>query len=246
MTAVTTEEPPKSPFRSLRMLWHRLTGTRIAVLDGVRLHVGPGAVPRSVSTAIFKDMYEAPERMLVAEAVRPGDTVVEIGTGIGFISLLAARLAQPGRVHSYEANPALKPVIEANYALNGLTPDLTMKAVTGDGAPVEFFANDNIVSSSTQDRGLAARKIRVDSEALDAVLARTRPTVIVIDIEGAEIGVLAESPLAGVRELVIELHPHIVGDGPTASLLDSLAARGFRLVRRVHKNVRMTRPAEQA
>jgi FkbM family methyltransferase len=231
----------KSPFRSLRLAWHRLRGTRVASLSGIRLNVGPDAVPRAVSTAVFKGSYEAPERILVSAAVRHGDSVVEIGTGIGFISILCTMAAGAGRVYSYEANPALKPVIEANYALNRLAGHLTMKAVTRDGAPVEFFANDNIISSSTQDRGLQARRIRVDSEAIDDVLAQRRPAVVVMDIEGAEIDVLSETALDGVRDLVIELHPHIVGDQPTAALMDSLKARGFRLARQVHKNVHMTR-----
>ena len=233
----------KSPFRSLRLAWHRLRGTRSATLAGVRLNVGAGAVPRSISTAIFKQSYEAPERILVADAVRRGDSVVEIGTGIGFISLLATRIAGPGRVHSYEANPALKRVIEANYALNGLTPDLTMQAVTKDGGSIEFHADDNIISSSLADRSLGARRIRVESEALDAVLARHRPDVIVMDVEGAETGILEGSPLAGVRDLVIELHPHVVGEEATRRMLDGLRARGFRLARTVHKNVHLTRTA---
>ena len=218
----------KSPFRSLRLAWHRLIGTRRHALAGVTLDLSPGLVPRSVATAVFKGSYEAPERVLVAAALRPGDAVVEIGTGIGFISILCARIAGEGRVHSYEANPALERVIRRNYVLNAVVPDLTMKAVTRDGAPVEFFASDNIISSSTQDRGLSATRMRVESEALDAVLGRHRPAVVVIDIEGAEIDVLSDSALGGVRDLVIELHPHITGEEATRRMLDGLRARGFR------------------
>ncbi len=231
----------KPPFRTLRLMAHRLLRSKTATLADVRLTTDTGLVPRSLATAIFKGTYELAERRLVTRALRPGDRVLEIGTGLGFVSLLCARIAGADNVLSYEANPALEPIIRANHALNNMTPTLRMKAVTRDGAPVTFHQNDNVVSSSILERGLEAKKIEVPSDAFDAALAEHRPDVIVMDIEGGEMDVLADTALNGVRALVIELHPHIVGEEATAALLSSLAERGFVQEAREHKNVLLTR-----
>lgn len=218
-----------------------MVGTRIYTLRGVRLHCGPDDVPRSVQSMIFKGTYEAAEADLVDEVVRPGTRVVEFGTGIGFISLLCRRLAGDGNVRSFEANPAMEPVIRANYALNGMEPDLVMKAVTPDGAPLTFYRDDNILSSSGFDRQRDAEAIKIESERIDRVVADFRPDVIVMDIEGAEVAVLTGADLSRVRALVIETHPHIVGEEATASLIEDLASQGFSQAAQRHKNVLMVR-----
>ncbi|MDT8856003.1 FkbM family methyltransferase [Paracoccaceae bacterium Fryx2] len=230
----------KPPFRALTLLWHRLTGSKTVTLAGVRLHTDAGRVPRSLQSAIFKGRYELPERVLATRALRKGDRVLEIGTGLGFISLLCSRLAGPGQVVSYEANPALAPIIAANYALNGLDPRLVLKAVTTDGAPVTFFQNDNVVSSSLLDRDLGARRITVESDPINSVIDAHRPDVIVMDVEGAEIALLTEAHLAGVRAMVVEVHPHIVGQAAIDALLAHLAAQGFGVAQTLHKNVLLT------
>lgn len=231
----------KPPFRTLRLMLHRLLGSKTAKLADVRLTTDTAQIPRSLATAIFKGTYELAERRLVTRALRPGDRVLEIGTGLGFVSLLCARIAGAQNVLSYEANPALEPIIRANHKLNDLAPALRMRAVTRNGAPVAFHQNANVVSSSLLERGLEATRIEVPSDAFDAALTEHRPDVIVMDIEGGELDVLSETALTGVRALVIELHPHIVGEEATNALLASLAERGFSETAREHKNVLLTR-----
>ncbi len=233
----------KSPFRSLRLAWHRLSGRKTARLDGLTLTCDPALVPRSVATAIVKGSYEAPERALVRAALRPGDRVLEIGAGVGVVALTCARLVGAENVLSYEANAALEPVIRENFRLNGLTPNLRLRAISADGAPLRFFRNDNIVSSSVHDRGLDAQEITVPSDRIDAALAGHRATVLVMDIEGAETAILPAADLSGLREMIIELHPHIVGDAATEALIGAMKDRGFAETGRQHKNIRLSRPA---
>ncbi len=236
-----TPKAPKLPFRTLRLWLHRLTGRKTTTLDGLRLICDPSRVHRSVATAIIKGSYEAPERVLVRAALRPGDKVVEVGTGVGVVSLLCNRLAGPGNVTSFEANAALEPVIRDNFALNGLEPRLRLRAVTVDGTPISFFRNENVVSSSIYDRGLAAQKVTVESEPINRVLAEEQATVLVMDVEGAEIDLLGRADLSGLREIIVELHPHIVGDTATEAMIASICAQGFADTGRIHKNIRLSR-----
>jgi len=230
------------PFRNLRLQYHRWRNTPIRALDGVRVHSGADQA-RAVRNGLYKNTYEDGERALLKAVLKPGDRVLEIGGGIGFVGLLATRLAGPGSTVSYEANPKLEPVIRANYALNAAAPELRMRAITPDGKPVTFHQSDNVVSSSLYARAETQHQITVESDALDAALAELKPTVIVMDVEGAEVDLFAGVSLAGVRAMVVELHPHIVGQDRIDALLAGLAEDGFRVESQLRKNVLLRRVA---
>lgn len=230
-----------SLLRTLKLHWRRLLNLQTMAIDGVTVSTDPAAIPRSVRSALFKENYEDHERALVRQFLKPGDRVLEIGTGIGFVSILCARIAGEGQVRSYEANPRLEPIIRGNYALNGLKPDLRMRAITVTGEPISFFRNDNIISSSTRERGGFAEKITVESDALEAVIAEFRPTVIIMDVEGAEVDLLAKSTLADVRDIVVEVHPHITGEDQVAAMRTAVEQRGFSARDRSHKTIHFSR-----
>jgi FkbM family methyltransferase len=234
-------EQSKPAFRGPRLALHRLLGRKTTTLDGLTVICDPALVPRSVSTAIIKGSYERPERELARAAIRSGDRVVEVGSGVGIVGLLCNRLAGPGNVLSFEASAALEGIIRANFALNGLEPRLRLRAVTSDGAPISFFRDDNVISSSVFDRGLNATKVFVESDPLDRVLAEERADVLVMDVEGAEIDLLTRANLISLREIIVELHPHIVGEAAVEAMIVSICAQGFRETGRIHKNIRLSR-----
>lgn len=226
MSDIPFRRPMKSLWRNLRGHLLRLLSPRELTLDGVRLCTAEAIVGRTVRRGIYKGTYEEPERVLLRGALRPGDRVLEVGAGIGFVSLVCARAVGAENVLSYEANPALQPLIRRHHGMNGLSPALRGRALTARGGDIRFFVNDNIVSSSLLARP-GGREVVVSSDPIDAVLAEWRPTVIVMDVEGAEVDILTASDLPGVRRMVIELHPHVVDPGELARLEGHLARIGF-------------------
>jgi FkbM family methyltransferase len=227
------------PFRNIRLHWHRTVGTSEIVLDGIRLRSGTDQ-PTAIRNGLYKGTYEKAERQLLMKHLTPGDRVLEIGGGIGFVGLLAASISGPGNVLTYEANPVLEPTIRANHAQNATAPELRMRAITTDGAPVTFHQSDNVVSSSIYDRREAAREIEVQSDAFADVIADWRPDMVVMDVEGYEVDLLSTPP-EGPSRLLVELHPHVVGEDRIAALLQSLAEAGFKVTERLEKNVLLTR-----
>lgn len=221
--------------RTLRLHLYRALDKRELTLSGVRTGCAAEEIPKSVRSSLFKGTYEEFERELVEKVVRPGDHVLEIGTGIGLVSLLATRLAGVGNVLSYEANPALEPIITANYRRNGWEPNLRMKAVTVEGGPLTFYQSDNIVSSSSVDRQLNQRQMTVQSDPIGAVIAEHEPSILVMDVEGAEIDLLTRADLSGVRAIIVETHPHIVGAEKTDAMIAHLNAGGLETRERRHK-----------
>lgn len=231
------------PLRNLRRAWHLAVGTARHTHFGVRLKTGPGVLPKSVRSHIFKGGYEDVEAELVNAVVRPGDIVLEVGTGIGFVSILCTKRAGQGQVESYEANPALEQIIRDNYAENGLKPNLRMRAVTVDGSPIRFFADPGILSSSLIDRNLQAQEITVESVPISVVMQDTLPDVIVMDVEGAEVDLLTAADLTDVRAMIVEVHPHIVGADKIAAMDAVLAEKGMVPTEQRHKTVLYQRRA---
>ena len=221
--------------RNLKMHWRRLRNVKTLTVRGVKVRTARGEIQKTVRSMLFKGTYEAHECDLVERVVRSGDRVLEIGAGIGLVSLVATRLCGEGHVFSYEANPDLEPVIRKNYRLNGWTPDLTMRAVTSDGRDLPFFRSSNVVSSSVVDRNLAGDRIVVESLAINDLIDEHRPSVVIMDVEGSEVDLLSAADLSRVRILIAEMHPHIVGKEKITMLVGDIETRGFRLADVCHK-----------
>lgn len=215
---------------------------RTVRLGGVTIDTTIGHIPENVRELIFREIYEDTERDLIGRILKPGMRTLEIGTGIGFVSLVAARICGEHSVFCYEANPELEPTIKRNFELNGLTPNLTMRAVTVDGAPIAFFKSDNIISSSLYDRKRDDKQIIVESEALSDVLAKHDPAALIMDVEGAEIQLLGVD-LKNVADIIVELHPHIVGEDAIAALISNLKNRGYVMLSNNRKTSHFARAA---
>ncbi len=94
------------------------------------------AVPIGEGQQMMKPVLEA--RMLQALDVRPGDNVLEIGTGSGFVTACLAHLG--GVVTSYEISPALSEAAAKRLASLAVK---NVELVAGDGlhaslAPASF------------------------------------------------------------------------------------------------------------
>jgi FkbM family methyltransferase len=228
--------------RNVRKGFRRLVHTKTVTIDGITVSTEPNGISKRVREGLFKETYEEPERTLIREALSPNDRVLEIGGGIGFVSLLCAKICGPQNVLTYEPNPAMAPTIQRNYSLNNLTPTLRSKAITAAGREVTFFLDNNIVSSSLHARG-GARAQTLPADPLDEVIAEWKPTAIVMDIEGAETTVLPGSALNGVNKIILELHPHIVGAEAITALKSHLQKIGFREAKAIHKSSLFTRPS---
>jgi protein-L-isoaspartate(D-aspartate) O-methyltransferase len=94
------------------------------------------ALPIGAGESMMKPVQEA--RMLQALAVQPGDSVLEIGTGSGFVTACLAHLG--GTVTSYEIDPALSEQAAQRLSRLGFEQ---VELVAGDGlhaslAPASF------------------------------------------------------------------------------------------------------------
>lgn len=203
---------------------------------GVILPTDPSVVPEFVVNLIYGERYESDEARIVRRELQRGDRVLELGAGIGFIGSLAAKICGSENVRTYEANPELEAIVRRTHELNNVRPDLRMQAVAKTTGPVSFYQNENVVSSSLLDRDFGGM-IEVDGVALSDIVAEFRPSVIICDIEGAEVEAFRSVDLSEIRSILIELHPKIVGTDANNEFVAMLESRGLKFAYGSHDKV---------
>ena len=176
--------------------------------------------------------YEYPIQQALARLLAPGDVFYDLGANAGFFSLLAAKLVGPtGQVYAFEPLPENIASVEDQIAENGFSHiELVRSAVGAAPGTAEFSFDPG--SNSVAHLGSALhgkeRTLKVDVTTLDLFVASHRaPTLLKIDVEGAETEVLAgaSAVLEKRPKLLIELHGRHKAEAVSAVLLE----RGYAL-----------------
>lgn len=178
--------------------------------------------------------YEGPEIAAALALVGPDDRVIELGAGIGLVGAVVAHQARPAAMMSFEANPALVPVIEDLYALNGLEGAITLKnqvLLAGPDRPevIPFHVRNSFLGSSLiENKARKSRAVAVPTADFETVRKSFRPTVLIMDIEGGERDLLESADLSGIRAVIVEFHPGAYGVPGMRRCKSILRAAGFR------------------
>ena len=218
---------PKSLLRN----W--LNPDYITTSYGIKICTARSDIPESIRMELFHGTYERSEALFTQVTVHSRDRVLDIGAGIGLVGLVATRICGEGNVLSCEANPYLESIIRKNYQLNKWKPNLVMCAVTSDGRDLTFFRQqEDWVASSAFVRGRMGDEIVIQSVMINDLIDRHRPTVITMDVEGGEVELLPVSDLGGVRGVIVEMHPWIVGKEPIEQVVEGMKEKGWRIARK--------------
>lgn len=199
---------------------------------GMKIPKHPDLTRGRVRGALKQGTYERKECDAVLRVVRPGDRVLELGGGIGYMSTLLSVKAGAAHVTSYEANPALIPYIRSVHAANSVTNvDLRNALLSPEaGAPVPFYIRRNFLASSmdpSTEKDAITQEVAIDRHALAPVLSEVQPDVLVCDIEGAEATLLPAGDWSGLSAAVIELHPQWIGQSGVQAVFDAMMRAGL-------------------
>lgn len=144
---------------------------------------------------------------------QPGDTVIDIGAGVGEEAIVFSQLVGPtGRVIAIEAHPGVFGCLKETVRRSGLTNVTPLGIAVGasDGA-IEIALGDNFLTHSiVADRKLGASQEvalrRLDSLAAELGLGDV--ALVKMNIEGAETDALRgmEGTAGKVRNAVISCH----------------------------------------
>jgi FkbM family methyltransferase len=163
-------------------------------------------------------IYESEFVNALCRHVRPGDTCIDVGGNLGYYCLLMANLVgSMGHVVTFEPVAENLAVLQENISLNNLNNVQLVNSALGAKPGTISLIRDEAggISSTPSVRGYAVAGSRTTVEVpvntLDAFLATKdcRPSIIKIDVEGAELDVLrgATDTLRTARPTVlVEVH----------------------------------------
>jgi FkbM family methyltransferase len=198
-------------------------------LDGIRLSLDSDGLSPFMRWK-FHTGYEAHERDLLLKYLSPEDRILEVGAGVGYLALLALLKVGVSRYVMVEANAKLVPLIHKNLALNNVDPshyEVIEAIVTDSATSARFDAGSDFWTGHIADGGEGPTLPTLSTARLTERMA-FRPTALIMDIEGAETGISFEN-FAGVRKVLIEIHPDFVGPNSAGEVISRLHDRGFRL-----------------
>ncbi len=199
-------------------------------LAGVLIPTDPAVITPAIREAILSGRFETEEAAQIPAIVRPGDRVLEIGAGIGFISTLLSRQPRVSRVVAVEANPHLIGYMSDLHALNGVRKVRRLNAVltnAGGGTATFYLRRDFWMGSLSAGPNPYVATVEVPTLSLDGLLREEAIDLIVCDIEGAEAGLFEGADLSGVDRLWIETHDHVTGLSGVRRLFETMAGHGF-------------------
>ena len=197
----------------------------------VRLEVPERLLDARLREGLAAGRYEQAEAAALDDFLRPTDRVLELGGGLGYLAVRAARIVGPGAVTVVEANPDLLPIIRANLLRNGAEGVRLIHgaAVADEMADTEqeLHVSGGFWGGSLAPPDRRARRHKVPGRGLHALIRAAGATALIIDVEGAEEVLLARPLPHGLRLVVLEVHPTRYPESTIAEMAATLAAAGL-------------------
>lgn len=163
--------------------------------------------------------YALDLQLFIADIVKPGDVVVDVGANRGMFALSAARLVEDqGRVICFEPNPQCLELLRLDVASNKIRTVEIHPCGLADRSAVATLTIPNInfgegTLGGTRYPSDKTVSIDVPIRRGDDLLAAVRPSLIKLDIEGYE-----AKALAGLEETVRAHKPVIITEVAPALL----------------------------
>jgi FkbM family methyltransferase len=206
-----------------------LAAANLFLLDDLIIEAPFPPVSEEVRTALSQESYESVELYFARNLVGPGDTVLDLGSGLGVISIVAAKAAQGGRVVGFEADERVFALAQKNAARNGVNIEYRNGAVSKEAGTLSFNISDNFLANSLSEIQ-GSSKVTVPSFAFRDIVQEIKPTVITCDIEGAEAEIFENVDMPSVKRLIVETHEGITGKAGIERCVEHLKKSGFQKV----------------
>lgn len=170
--------------------------------------------------------YEIGEMTILKNRLSDDDVVLEIGTGLGFLSTYCALKNGNHKIHTYEANPENILIAQKVFEKNDVQPCLHNQMLGASNDSIKFFVNDEskLASSLLKTTG---QEIFIEQLPINKVINELNPTYLLMDIEGAEYDIISIINFQSIKKVQFELHPHLIGDEKSTFIFNKLEQMGF-------------------
>lgn len=207
-----------------------LESGEIANLGGVRIPLDMPILSEAILRSIRSGQYEYEEQRQLPGIIQPGERVLELGVGIGFIASMILRHQNTEAYLGFEANPDLLPCIREVFELNEVDGEVRNQVLVHEPGitHLDFYKRPNFWASSLSPEPWGYdSKVPIAARQLNEVIADFKPTLIVCDIEGGELDVFRQADLHGVKRIYLEIHQKVLGRQGIKELFDTLGAKNF-------------------
>jgi len=170
--------------------------------------------------------------------IEPEDTVVDIGGHIGGFSIMAAKMANKGKVYVYEPMLSTFEFLKKNIEINGLKNVKASNEAVGKEIKDSFiYMNDlNLAENSLYRETKNKQKIKViNLEKVFKDNGIRKCNVLKLDCEGAEYDILfsSEKMLGKIDKIILEYHDpehfNLPEDYSIGRLVSYLKKNGFEV-----------------
>jgi len=148
---------------------------------------------------------------------------------LGVVSALCAKIVGSENVFAFEANPALEQPIRKLYAANGVSPKLEICILAAERGTARLNVSREFYTSSTAAIDDVIETVEVPTKSFAEVRSAIRPTFLIVDIEGGELELIRHAKLDGIRTIILELHPRIIGERGRDEVITLLRRARFRV-----------------
>lgn len=198
-------------------------------LHGIKIPIFESEVSPLIWKSILNGQYEAKEVRHVREILRPGDRVLELGSGLGVTTSIMAKIPEV-QIWSFDANPHMIKLARRIAKANGVNNATITHGLLSGGEPsmhVFYIRRDFWMSSLIESQGPYDTIISVKSSNLDEFISTNSINVLVMDIEGAERDLLITTRLEGIDRVFLELHDHLYGLSGVRNIFTAMEKLGF-------------------
>ncbi|MDO5622375.1 MAG: FkbM family methyltransferase [Paracoccus sp. (in: a-proteobacteria)] len=208
--------------------------TETFAIDGATLEIPCDQLNDHLRERLESGVYERLERKLLAENLRPGDRVLDLGAGAGLVSIIAGRIVGPANLTSVEANPQMIRPLRRNLRRNlPAMPRVIAGAVVADDYAekvVQLRMAEAFWASSVAQSGPEERMVDIPAKRFSRLLKTSGATVVSMDVEGIEKDLLTQPLPDTLRLVVAELHPRIYGQITFHRILSAMERSGWRIL----------------
>lgn len=177
---------------------------------------------------IVNGKYEEGEIQLISEKLNKGDKVLEIGTGLGFVSTFCANVIGSENVFTFEANPYNFEIAAQVFEKNGVSPNVQNALLSDFEGVIHFPINKKSILASSLIKS-SDEFAKVNSLNLNELVKKISPNFLIMDIEGAEYEVFKIIEFQSIEKIQFELHPTILNETKVSEIFSILDKNHFIL-----------------
>jgi len=178
------------------------------VISGFKL-INHKSFGKEILWSVNRNHYENHEVDLINEFMEPTDRVLELGGGMGLLSMVTSKIVPDENIFVFEANPLMYEINTNNYRVNNLNNINVYNNILGHGEKTRSFGITQSFECSNLLMTDAVDTISVEQLDLDNFIRENSINTIMIDIEGGEYELIYDGYVFPdiVKKLFVETHP---------------------------------------